>query len=385
MRDIIFLFCTVGIVAFEFVVGFFLTESMRGILRKDKHWYVPLFICIGLMLFLAALYSWLPGRLGAAVTIFDGALVFEDGAFVKNFGIMFGLQAFGTVLSLCRYLWSVIRKKEKLYGKVILLELAYAAVFGFICAFLVKNDQVIEIKGGKTAATIVLIVLAALGVALFVIGIKSSKKKKPAARNSQPAAPASPAPAAQPAAPASKPAPAASSPETHAAPSAQPADSPEALAEFQRVVQEKNRLVAANDYASQIPMLIKATELNVNGVLKARIWNYLGMAYGAVGSWQKALDCYRTALDCDPDSYSACTNIGSVYADHGDKQAAVEYTAKALSIAKQKGADLKNVSINYVYALAKKGDKEAAEAALGQAKQAGVDDASIAALRRIIG
>ena len=131
-------------------------------------------------------------------------------------------------------------------------------------------------------------------------------------------------------------------------------------------------------------MLIKATELNVNGTLKARIWNYLGMAYNATGSWEKSLDCYKAALKNDPSSYSAYTNIGSAYADHGSMDDAVKYTAKAVSVAKSKGADLKTVYINYVYALAKKGDKAAAGAALEQAKQAGVDDASVAALRKLI-
>ena len=157
------------------------------------------------------------------------------------------------------------------------------------------------------------------------------------------------------------------------------------LEEFDRVVSEKDRLKALGDYASQIPLLTKATELDVDGQRKARIWNYLGMAYEQLKSPQKAEECYRSALLFDKDNPASHNNIALLCSDRGDHVTALRHMDTAIPAAKARQQGLGVYYGNYALIAGRGGNMSRAEDYLVLAKNAGYDDASIRSVRQKLG
>ena len=143
--------------------------------------------------------------------------------------------------------------------------------------------------------------------------------------------------------------------------------------------------MAAGDAASAIPMLIEATSLDLDRVRKARLWNYLGIAYAAVDSPEKAAECYRTAQRVDPDSPSGYNNLAMFEVDRKNYEAAQQNMALAVQKAEKRGLNVGNCYANYALAAGLNGDLNLARDYLQRAEKAGYDAGEIATVRRRLG
>jgi len=87
---------------------------------------------------------------------------------------------------------------------------------------------------------------------------------------------------------------------------------------------------------------------------------YLGIAYGGVGDYPRALTHFRRAMQLKPDDASVYTNIGVVYSWIGDDRQAVDYFEQSLKLA----PDSEKTLFNYASTLFNLGDKRGALDAL---------------------
>lgn len=87
---------------------------------------------------------------------------------------------------------------------------------------------------------------------------------------------------------------------------------------------------------------------------------YLGIAYGQTGDYQRALDHFQKAQSLKPDDASVYTNIGVVYSWMGDNQQAAEYFERSLQLA----PDSEKTLFNYASTLFSLGKKSRALDAL---------------------
>lgn len=311
MEDFILLFVTFSLVIIDFIVAFVYTEGIRSLLEKNRLWIYCLMFWAGILAIQTLLYSWLPGRIGAEINIFDGLFVLEDGALIRNLGYLVLAHAVAIVFALGKYLWNVARKKERFYGKMFMLQAAACCIFCFIGSMLAKSEYVYDYKGGENLGKAVMILLALAGGVFVFLGAKdarSERKKKGSSKSEQPASSTAP--------------------------------SKEALERFDQIVAEKNRLNEMGDYASQIPLLVEGTGLDVDAARKSRIWNYLGLAYRKIDSPAKELECFQMAARLAPENPSSYINLAVYYAEQeGDNEKAKKY----LKLAKDRGGDEKAI------------------------------------------
>ncbi|MGB9808137.1 MAG: tetratricopeptide repeat protein [Thermosulfidibacteraceae bacterium] len=61
------------------------------------------------------------------------------------------------------------------------------------------------------------------------------------------------------------------------------------------------------------------------------LYNYLGLSYMGIGSFDKALIAYKRAIELKPDYTEGYSNISACYIALGDYDKAIEYASKALS------------------------------------------------------
>ena len=357
MKDFfIMIAATLPILFFEAVVCMVYTGFIESLLQKNRAWIRFLAIWVGLLLFQTGIYTWLPGKLNLEISYFDGVVKFADGALVMNLALVLFLHSAGIALAALGHLWKAIRKKVKLNGKFVLLELAITALLVFIGIKLAERAEAVPEPAGDGKACIMIIIGLALMLWAYLNIRKNRQRLQQKAAGQRNGAPAQPA-----------------------VPSGSPQE------QFAWVVAEKDRLKAMGDYASQIPLLTKATELNVDGQSKARIWNYLGMAYEQMKSPGKAEECYRSALRFDKDNPASLNNLALLCSDRGDHATALRHMEAAIPAAKARNQALGVYYGNYALIAGREGNISRAEDYLKLAKSAGYDDASIQSVRRQLG
>ena len=353
---IVMIAATLPILFFEAVVCMVYTGFIESLLQKNRAWIRFLAIWVGLLLFQTGIYTWLPGKLNLEISYFDGVVKFADGALVMNLALVLFLHSAGIALAALGHLWKAIRKKVKLNGKFVLLELAITALLVFAGIKLVERAEAEPGPAGDGKAGIMIIIGLALMLWAYLSVRKNRQRLQQKTAEQRDGAPAQ---------------------------LAEPAGSPQE--QFARVVAEKDRLKAKGDYASQIPLLTKATELNVDGQSKARIWNYLGMAHEQLKSPRKAEESYQNALRFDKDNPASHNNLALLYSDRGDHAAAQRHMEAAIQAAKARNQALGIYYGNYALISGKAGNISRAEDYLILAEKAGYDEASIRSVRRQLG
>ncbi|MBR6206268.1 MAG: tetratricopeptide repeat protein [Oscillospiraceae bacterium] len=361
---------TLPIIAFEIVVAVVFTFLIEAILKKNKIWVRLLAIWVGLLLFQTGIYTWLPGKLGLVVSFMDGEVEFTDGALIGNLSLIMFMHSLSIGLSMLSHIWKAIRKKVKFNGKFVLVEIAVIAVLIFLGIQVMNRAETEVIPAEQSKITAIIVV----GLILILWGFRSIKKTVGKISNGAPSEAEK------------KPEHAGKAPERKKPAAAAPTPSAaDPMQEFSRVVAEKDRLKALGDYASQIPLLTKATELDVDGKSKARIWNYLGMAHEQLRSPQKAEECYRNALLFDKENPASHNNLALLCSDRGDHQAALRHMEAAIPAAKARHQEMGLYYGNYALIAGKGGNLSRAEDYLILAKSAGYDEASIQSIRRQLG
>lgn len=358
MGDIVFLILTVGVIALDTVEYLLFALSVVALLEKDKKWYRGLLASIGVLLFMTVLYTWMPAIIGGELSFFDELITLRDGALFQNLGILLLLHAFSILSVIVKDLWKVVRRKEKFSGRFTGVESGFCVAYALLGILFVRNDRVVELDCSTGAYVIALVIV---GAVLFYIvkGMLTGNKESGAAKAVPGTGTANTAPA-------------------KTMPSA------EAAEEFSRVVVEKDRLTRMGDYASQIPLLTKATELALSGPDKARLWNYLGIAYERTNSPQRSMVCYQTALKFDQ-SPSSLSNLALLESDNRNYGTALRYMDAAIAEAKKRGTGLAVYYSNYAYIAGMSGDKAAAQEYLNMAASHGCDAGTIETIRRKIG
>ena len=361
MKDFfIMIVATIPILFFEAIVCMVYTGFVESLLAKNRAWIRFLAIWAGLLLFQTGLYTWLPGKLNIEISYFDGIVKFVDGALILNLALILILHSVGIALAALSHLWKAIRKKVKLNGKFVLLELTITALLIFIGIKLFNRAEAEPMTAEQGKA----VVMTLLGILLMLLGYRSIKKKKKQAEQKK-----------------ENPVPQRSvTPSRSAWPLTGTAEE-----QFAWVVAEKDRLKALGDYTSQIPLLTKATELDVDGKSRARIWNYLGMAHEQLKSPQKAEECYRNALLLDSDNPASHNNLALLCSDRGESAEALRHMEAAIHAAKARKQTMGVYYGNYALIAGKGGNLSQAEDYLRLAKKAGYDDASVQAVRRQLG
>lgn len=153
------------------------SEMIDAILKKNRIWFSFLLIVLGLMLAEAAVYSWLPGRLGYKIEFFEGAFALDDGAVLSNLGGIFFAQAIAIIFTLAKYIWSCIRKKEVFSGKFFLLDFLFMLVFGAAGISLFQNDSAIELTKAESVRTPLLLAFGIGGALMILLGSRGLKKR----------------------------------------------------------------------------------------------------------------------------------------------------------------------------------------------------------------
>ena len=108
----------------------------------------------------------------------------------------------------------------------------------------------------------------------------------------------------------------------------------------------------------------------------------LGRAYWRLGSFEKAMECYRAAEERYPEDPTVYTNIAAVFFKSGHyAEAKAEYEkAVAIIVSNPASACAEDIGIaygNYAYCLGKLGDKKNAKKYLSLAKEKGYSKESV--------
>lgn len=359
MMDFVMGLFGIGLGIIEVFVAYLYYNSIVVLLGGDrKTSFRIIFSCIGILFVLTAVCTWVPGRFGYAVSIYDESLIIlEDGAFFINLAIVFFVEAFAIFVGLLKYLWSSLRKKTVFDIRFVGLEVLYIGASVFAGLIFKKNDRVYEVKGGNGFAYFIVLVVVTIALIFIVKGIMEDIKTK---RNDK-----------------------GETKEKDAAGSQQPTKAD--IKEFDRIVAEKNRLTKAGDYASQIPLLTKATGLNLDGPRKAKIWNYMGLAYWELNSPERSRECYQTALTFDPHNPGSLTNLARVEAESNNFRKAKEYMDQSIAEAKKRGMNLSSYYANYALICEKAGEKKNVQKYLQLASEAGYDRTKLEKIRRRAG
>lgn len=266
MKDFVLMFCNISFMACEMVSAYLYSDCVERLLEKDRRWINSLLGSVSIVVMLTLIYTWLPGRIGAEVTLFEEMITLKDGALFQNLALMSVAQAFAIVLAVLKYLWNVIRRRARFRFLFLVIELMFAALFVTAAVYLGQNETVIPFREDTQAAYLVTGLIAAAGILLLLWPVPGEKEKKK------------------------------SSAQTGAKGNARKEN---VLSEdherFVELVNTKNRLTQAGDFSTQIPLLTEATGWKLSRDEKIRVWNYMGMAYEQIGSKERAEECYKTA------------------------------------------------------------------------------------------
>ncbi len=148
---------------------------------------------------------------------------------------------------------------------------------------------------------------------------------------------------------------------------------------------QKNRLAENGDYASQIPLLIEALELDVDVTRKSRIWNIFGLAYQKIDCEKKAVECFQSAKRIDPDNPSSYGNLALYYARKGEYNTAFQNADTAIKKAKKRNISSGSFYGSMALIADQSGDLKKAKIYLGLAKDAEDDKEYITSLQKRLG
>lgn len=163
MVEFIFL---ISFVIIEAIYFWLFNDCTRLFLEKKSRWFRELVLCLLLLVYLAALYSWLPTKVGYEISYFEDEFVLRAGAFYQNLGLLCLITALGVLLALFKYLWHLIRRKTKFSGKFFLLELFLIAAFGYAFIRLNTNETILTYDPASEQKYIIGYIAA--GVFLFI-------------------------------------------------------------------------------------------------------------------------------------------------------------------------------------------------------------------------
>ena len=349
--DFVLVLVSISLILIDFFVIMVYNDGIQLLLQNNRHWVLSFLLWMVILFFQTAFYSWLPGRIGTDLYLFDGLIVLEDGALIRNLGYMIIAHYLGIVCGIAKYLWKVVRGKDRLNWKLVLLEIAFGGVFCFLAVLLIRSEYVLRFEGGETIGTTVMSILSVVGGAAVFLGFRKEQKEKEQTDQS----------------------------------AAQKEPSKNTILLFEQIITEKNRLAEKGDYASQIPLMIEALELDVDVTRKSRICNILGLAYQKIDCEEKAVECFQSAKRIDPDNPSSYGNLALYYAGKGEYNTAFQNADTAIKKAKKRNTSLGSFYGNMALIAGQSGDLKKAKIYLGLAKDAGVDKEYIASLQKRLG
>ena len=189
MNELVLQVVTVSLVLIDIIVAIIYTTSIELIYEKNRAWVFCFLFWLGIVLLQAVLYSWLPGRIGAEMTYMGEAIVLEDGALIRNCGYIILIHELGIGYALLKYIWNVIRKKERFNGKFFMLEFFIGALLCAVAILLMQSDFKMDYEGGETFASVLTAILFIVGIGFLLTGIilfyKEEKKKKAVKKSEQ--------------------------------------------------------------------------------------------------------------------------------------------------------------------------------------------------------
>ena len=335
--------------------------AVNFMLQKDRRWLRCFLIWIGILLSKTVCYTLLPSQAGISISISleDLEIILEDGALIRNFGQMLLINAAGVFFSALEYLVESIMKRERLDARFLLVEAMICTIFCYLGYQCIDSEYVMYFESGDSAGKVLLAVFGFIGLICYILGARDffsvvfGRQKNSSAQQQEPL-------------------PSQLSPE-------------EAIARFDEIVAEKNRLTEKGDYVSQIPLLTEGTGLNLDVTRKARIWNYMGLAYRETDSADRALECFQTAQQIDPDHPSSYMNIAMHYSDRKEYDAALKNAEIAIEKAKQRGMSLGVFYADYAQITGLSGNLRKAKQYLRLAEKAGYDNNSIQKIQKQLG
>ena len=341
-----------GVLGFSgFCIAHIFSAMVNYILLKDRRWLNYLLIWVVILLSETVCFTLLPSQAGFVIS-FGDVTEYESGALISNFGRILLVHAFCMILAVFGFLWNVIRKRKRFDGKFLLLE----AVICGICIFLgircLESEYIMHFESGDSTGKILLVFFGLIGFLSMYLGMRDLTSPTTA--------------------PQQEPLPSQLSPE-------------EAIARFDEIVAEKNRLTEKGDYVSQIPLLTEGTGLNLDVTRKARIWNYMGLAYRETDSADRALECFQTARQIDSDHPSSYMNIAMHYSDRKEYDAALKNAEIAIEKAKQRGMSLGVFYADYAQIAGLSGNRRKAKQYLRLAEKVGYDNNSIQKIQKQLG
>ena len=328
------------------------SAMVNYILLKDRRWLNYLLIWVVILLSETVCFTLLPSQAGIEILVEDTDIVYESGALISNFGRILLVHAVCMILAVFGFLWNVIRKRERFDAKFLLLEVVICSICVFLGARCLDSEYIMHFENGDSTAKILLVFFGLIGFLSMYLGIRDLLSPTTA--------------------PQQEPSPSQLSPE-------------EAIARFDEIVAEKNRLTEKGDYVSQIPLLTEGTGLNLDVTRKARIWNYMGLAYRETDSADRALECFQTARQIDPDHPSSYMNIAMHYSDRKEYDAALKNAEIAIEKAKQRGMSLGVFYADYAQITGLSGNLRKAKQYLRLAEKAGYDNNSIQKIQKQLG
>ena len=166
------------LITVDIFIAFLFSEMIESILHKDRMWMGILPLILGIIMLQAAVYSWLPGRFGYAIQLFDGAITLQDGATLSNLGAILVVQALAIGIMLLKYIWSAIRKENRFVGKFFALEVLFLLLFGTAGVLLFENDDMIALSKDSSISSALLSGLFFGGLLLVTLGIMTMKRSK---------------------------------------------------------------------------------------------------------------------------------------------------------------------------------------------------------------
>ena len=129
----------------------------------------------------------------------------------------------------------------------------------------------------------------------------------------------------------------------------------------------------AGDYRQQLLILQDAQRLypDVPG-----IYNLMGIAHRNMADWEEAVECYRKAVELDPNNGTFLANTGVALLCAGKAEESLQWFEKGLPLMKRRNNSSYPVSLgNYALALAESGYPENAVRCLKEAAKLGYANA----------
>ncbi|MBR1456853.1 MAG: tetratricopeptide repeat protein [Oscillospiraceae bacterium] len=248
--------------AMQVMLIYVYNETIAGILKKDKRWYLYLLVTLCALVFYALLHAFMAARLGFQFSLLGSDVDIQGGAVFHWLAFAFLVLLVTILITVFKNLWSVLRRKSKMDKRWYGLELLAFAVCLAAAIALSRVDY--RIPFSKELDPVYIGTLAVLLAAIW-ISLKSLNLRSEGPRSGEPSG---------------------ASGDGH----------------YEAVLAEYDRLQRLGDHAGQVALLLKETAAQTDAARKAKIWNLLGLAYKNLGDDARSLECYQTAMKLAPSS-----------------------------------------------------------------------------------